>query len=286
MKRFKIKVEDSHVLRHYYPPLDITQKQYPDAKIAEDNDQSYISYIQKMLDSATECYPVERNESVVYILRFELSVGTCSASLSKSSINGVWYNMCRYQLCKSGTVVAPVSKTICTPAEFCKMFLTPKPKYTVLCMGKKGEVKKPEVLKGVAKFASVSFEKMCQSQLYLNGQDLYIKQGDYFSPEYLDPDDGGTPLLYRLKKYGIPHSKRERLTYADSWGAIVLRRVAWIRITNFVFLVCHLNNVEIATTIWPMIQSYHHWGRNEQSEDWMRFLEAVADTTRKYLKIS
>ena len=96
MKRFKIKVEDSHVLRHYYPPLDITQKQYPDAKIVEDNDQSYIAYIQKMLDSATECYPVERNESVVYILRFELSVGTCSASLSKSSINGVWYNMCRY----------------------------------------------------------------------------------------------------------------------------------------------------------------------------------------------
>lgn len=285
MKRLKIKVEDDHVLRPY-PALDITQEQYPDAKIAEDNNQSYVAYIQKMLDSATECYPVERNESVVYILQFMLSVGTCSATISKNSITGVWYNMCKYQLWKSGAVVAPVPKTICTPAEFCKMFLTPKPKYTVLCMGKKGEVKKPEVLKGVAKFASVSFEKMCQSQLYLNGQDLYIKQGDYFSPEYLDPDNGGMPLFFRLKKYGIPHSIKERRIYADSWGAIVLRRVAWIRITNFVFLLYHLNNVEIATTIWSMMRSYHHWGSIEQNEGWMRFLEDVADTTRKYLKIN
>lgn len=283
MKRFRITTRDGHTLRLCYPTFEVAQERYPDAEITEDNDQTHVAYIQQMIDAAVECQTMERNGSIVYLLRFETSVGTCFAILSKDSSDGVWYDVCKYQLWKSGAVVVPVLKTLCTPADFCKDFLVPKAEYTVLCMGKKSEVKKPEALRGIVKFASVSFEKMCQCQLFLNGQDLYIKHGDYFSPEYCRPEDRGTPLVYRLDKYGIPHGNKERFVYADCWGAIVLRRVAWIRISNFIPLVRHLNDVEIAKTVWSMIQNYHCWGSDEQNGGWSRFLEAIAGATRKHL---
>jgi len=284
LKRFRITTGDGHTLRLCYPSLETAKERYPDAEITEDNDQSHVAYIQRMIDAAAECQTVERNGSIVYLLRFEISVGTCHAALFKDSSDGLWYDLCKYQLWKSGAVVVPVLKTLCAPADFCKDFLVPKAEYTVLCMGKKSEVKKPEALRGVVKFASVSFEKMCQCQLFLNGQDLYIKHGDYFSPEYCRPEDRGKPLVYRLDKYGVPHGNKERFVYADCWGAIVLRRVAWIRISNFIPLVRHLNDVEISKTVWPMIRCYHHWGSDEQNGGWGRFLEAVAGATRKHLE--
>lgn len=283
MKRFRVTTGDGHILRLYYPTLEAAQERYPDAEIVDDNDQSHLAYIQQMIDSAAEYQTTERNGSIVCLLRFETSVGTCLALLSKDSSDGVWYDLCKYQLWKTGAVVVPMLKTLCTPAEFCRDFLVPKAEYAVLCSGKKSEIKKPEVLRGIMKFASVPFEKNCQCQLFLNGQDLYIKHGDYFSPELYKPEDCGTPLLYRLNKYGIPHEKKEKFIYADCWGAIVLRRVAWIRIRNFVSLVRHLNNVEVAASVWPMIRSYHHWGSDEQNGDWMRFLEVVTGATREFL---
>lgn len=283
MKRFRVSLGGCHILRLYYPTLEVAQRNYPDAEIAEDDDQSHVAYIQQMLDCAVDCQPTKRNGSIVYLLRFELSIGTCWAMLSKDDNDDVWYDLCKYQLWKSGAVVVPALKTLCTPAEFCKDFLGPKSEYAVICMGKKNEVKKPEALKGVVKFASVSFEGMCQCQLFLNGQDLYIKHGDYFSPELYNPEDHGTPLLYRLDKYGIPHGKKEKFVYADCWGAIVLRRVAWIKISNFVSLVRHLNSAEIAKTVWPMIREYHKWPVYEFNIEWERFLENVAKATQEHL---
>lgn len=283
MKRFRVLTEGGQTLRLYYPDLEIAQEYYPGVEIVEDNDQSHVPYIKQMLGSAVEYRTVARNGSIIYLLRFETSVGTCVAELSKDNSNGAWYDLCKYQLWKTEALVVPVLKTLCTPSEFCRDFLIPKAEYTVLCIGTKSEVKKPEVLKGIVKFASVSFEGMCQCQLFLNGWDLYIKHGDYFSPEYHNPEDCGTPLLYRLNKYGIQHGRKERFIYADCWGAIVLRRVAWIKISNFVSLVRHLNNVEVAAAVWPMIRSYHHWGNDEQNGGWNRFWGTVANTTRKYL---
>ena len=178
--------------------------------------------------------------------------------------------------------MVPVLKDLSTPAEFCKEFLFPKSEYTVLSYGGKG-IAKPAALKGIRKFASVSFEGMCQCQLFLNGQDLYIKHNDYFSPTYCRPEDVGTPLSYRVKKYGIKENPREKFIYTDNWGSIVLRRVAWIRISSFVPLVHHLSSAEVAVTVWPMIREYHGWGVNEYNMEWERFLTDVAKTTQKYI---
>lgn len=283
LRHFRISTESGHTPKFYHPEFEVAQEQHPDAELSESNDQSHLDYIQQMLDAAVECQTVEQNGSVAYLLRFEASVGTCSAVLFRKSSDGVWYDFCKYQLRKSGEVVIPVLKTRCTPADFCKDFLVPKAEYAVLCMGKKSEVKKPEALRGIVKFTSVFFEKTCQCPLFLKGQDLYIKHGDYFSPEYCRPEDCGTSLVYRLDKYGIPHGIKKRFIYEDCWGAIVLRRVAWIRISNFISLVRHLNDAEIAESVWPIIRSYHCLGDDEQNGAWSRFLGAVAGATRKQL---
>ena len=83
MKRFAISTRDDHVLRLYYPALEVAREHCPDAKITEDNDQSRVAYIKQMLGYAEECRTVERNGSTVYILRFETSVGTCLTALFK-----------------------------------------------------------------------------------------------------------------------------------------------------------------------------------------------------------
>lgn len=285
LKRFNIATGDGKLLALYYPSMDEAQRHHPDAIITENNDLSHVEHVNHMIASADDCKTVERRGSKVYQLRFNTSAGVCLAMLFQDVRDGAWYDLCEYQLWKSGAVVVPVLKNLSTPAEFCKEFLFPKSEYTIISYGGKG-IAKPAVLKGIRKFASVSFDGMCQCQLFLDGQDLYIKHNDYFSPTYCRPEDVGTPLSYRVKKYGIKENQREKFVYADNWGSIVLRRVAWIKVSNFVFLVRHLNDVEVSTTVWPMLRSYHHWSRNEYNGEWERFLEAVAGATRKYLNES
>lgn len=281
MKRFRISVGDGHDLRLYYPTLEVAQWYYPGAEIVEDGDQSHVVCIEQMLDSAVDCKTIDCSGSTVYLLRFETPVGICFAELSQDNSDGVWYDLCKYQLWKSGAVVVPVTRTISTPVKFCKEFLAPKSVYTVLSTGRK--LQKPKELKGIRKFASVPFEGKSQCQLFLSGDNLYINHSDYFSQMWRPPaDDIGKPTSYYMKKYfGV--LRPEKFIYADSWGAIVIRNRAWLRITNFVQLVKHLNSAQVATTVWPMIRQYHHWATEEYNLEWERFLEAVAKATQKYV---
>lgn len=281
LKRFKVQTAGGHTLLLYYPTQEKAQKSHPDATITECTDQSYVKYIDQMFNAADEvCGTVERKGSIVYLLRFSTSAGTCYATLHKDISDGIWYDLCDYQLHKIGAIIVPVLRTVSTPKEFCLQFIFPKSEYTILCIG--GKISKPKELKGIQKFASVPFISRCKSQLFLNGSDLFMKHPDYFSPEYCRPEDYGTPLSYRAKKYGIP-VPREKFIYDDSWGAIVLRREAWIKISNFCFLVRHLNNFQVSTAVWSLICQYHSWSQNERNTEWSQFLEDVADATRNYL---
>ena len=280
MKRFTIMAEDGTFLKLYYPTMEVAQEHYPNAKISECHDQSHIEYINKMLASADEHKTMERKGSIVHVLRFNTSVGTCIATLHQDASDGVWYDFCKYQLWKNGALVVPVTFTLTTPDNFCKEFIFPTSEYTVLCSGKK--VQKPQELKGIRKFASVPFDGKSQCQLFLSGDDLYINHSDYFSQMWRPPaDDIGKPTSYYMKKYfGV--LRPEKFIYADSWGAIVIRNRAWLQITNFVQLVKHLNSTQVATTVWPMIRQFHHWATEEYNLEWERFLEAVAKVTQKY----
>ena len=257
MNRYIVKTEDGE-LHLYYPTLEDAQADYPDAEITLCEDLSHIKYIEQMFNAVDKvCGMTERKGSLVYLLRFKTSAGDCYVTLHKDF------------------------KTMSTPKEFCLKFLSPKTEYIVLCVGNK--LSKPKELKGIKKFASVSFiPNRCTCQLFLDDSDLYIKHPDYFSPTYCRPEDYGTPLSYRAKKYGISVPKN-KFIYDDNWGAIVLRREAWIKISNFCFLICHLDNVQVSTAVWSLLCRYHSWPETERNTDWSLFLEAVADTTRQHL---
>lgn len=281
MNRYRVKTEDGE-LRLYYPTLEDAQADYPDAEITLCEDLSHIKYIEQMFNAVDKvCGMTERKGSLVYLLRFKTSAGDCYVTLHKDTNDGVWYDLCEYQLHKIDASVVPIFKAISTPKEFCLKFLSPKTEYIVLCMGNK--LSKPKELKGIKNFASVSFiPNRCTCQLFLDDSDLYIKHPDYFSPTYCRPEDYGTPLSYRAKKYGISVPKN-KFIYDDNWGAIVLRREAWIKISNFCFLICHLDNVQVSTAVWSLLCRYHSWPETERNTDWSLFLEAVADTTRQHL---
>lgn len=260
MKRFKVQTGDGHTLLLYYPTREKAKESYQDAMVMEYTDQPHVKYIEQMLAAAEDCKTEEHNGSTIYFLRFNTSAGTCLASLHRDLSDGVWYDLCEYQLWKSGTLVVPVTKTLSTPAEFCKQFLFPKSEYAVLCMG--GKLPKPEEISGVQKFASVSFEGICQCQLFLKGGDLYIKHNSYFSESR--PTGEIDPRTHLEKRV---------------WCV----RHAWLRITNFVPLVKILNSAEISATVWPMIRDFHHWRPDEHNMEWERFLETVANATHNYL---
>ena len=281
MKRFRITTGDGHTLRLCYPTFEVAQKRYPDAEIVEDSDQSYVAYIQQMIDAAVKCQTVERNGSIVHVLQLSTPVGVCIVQLSQDSTDGVWFNFCKYQLWKTGAVVVPFGWNLSNPADFCKRFLFPQAEYIVLCSGQNH--KKPKELCGIRKFTSVSFGK-CKCQLFLKGDDLYINHHDYFSQSWRPPaDDIGKPTTYYLKKYfGI--TKSEKFCYADCWGDIVLQNKAWLQITNFVPIVKILNAPQIAQVVWPLIREYHRWPSYERNMDWERFLEDVANATKNRLR--
>ena len=130
----------------------------------------------------------------------------------------------------------------------------------MLCAG--GKLPKPEEIRGVRKFASVSFEGICQCQLFLKDDDLYIKHNDYFSE------------TRSIGKIDPRTNMEERVLYICH---------AWLRITNFVPLVKLLNDVEISATVWPMLRDFHQWPAGEYNMEWNRFLEGVARATRNYL---
>ena len=281
MKRFRVETEDGHTLMMYYPDLNHAYASHPTAIVSECTEQPHVEYIEQMFSAADEvCSTVERKGSTVYLLRFNTSMGTCYAMLYKDVSDGVWYDLCEYQLHRIGATVAPVLKTVSNPKEFCLQLLSPRSEYAVLAVGDK--VSKPKELKGVQKIASVTFINRCKCQLFLDGSDLYIKHPDYFSPTYCQPEDIGMPLSYRAKKYQVS-APREKFIYDDNWGAVVLRREAWIKISNFCPLIRYLNNVQVSAAVWSLMCKYHSWSSSEHNTDWAAFLESVANAVREYL---
>lgn len=285
MKRFKVQTEDGRTLLLYYPTQAEAQKHWPDAVIEESHDQSHVKYVQRILDSAVEYRTVEHKGSTVYLLWLDTPVGRCIVKLFQDNTDGVWLDLCKYQLRKAGAFVEPIGWNVSNPTDFCKWFLFSDVEYSVLSSGRNH--KKPKELSGVKKFASVSFGEKCKCQLFLKGDDLYINHGDYFSPMWRPPaDDIGKPMIYYMNKYFGGTTKREKFIYADSWGAIVLRNRAWLRITNFVPMVKILNASQVPAKVWPLIRNYHKWPSYERNMDWDRFLEGVAGAVQKYLNKS
>ena len=126
--------------------------------------------------------------------------------------------------------------------KFYEKYIDKELKFEVVSFRKYGEPKltKPKELKGIKQFDSVDYiPKKCKCQIFIKDNDVFTKHNDYFSPILEDTDESlfGTPLSVRIKYYGINKDSKNKFVYPDTWGDIVLRQQAWIKISNLKFIV-------------------------------------------------
>ena len=126
--------------------------------------------------------------------------------------------------------------------KFYNDYIDKELKFEVVSFRKYGEPKltKPKELKGIKQFDSIDYiPKKCKCQIFIKDNDVFIKHNDYFSPILEDTDESlfGTPLNVRIKYYGINRDSKNKFIYPDTWGDIVLRQQAWIKISNLKFIV-------------------------------------------------
>jgi hypothetical protein len=95
------------------------------------------------------------------------------------------------------------------------------------------KLKKPKELKGIKQAFSVDYiPGKCRCPVYLEGNNIWIKHRDYFSPSMkLPTEDIGAPLNVLITKY-TDKKKGKKFIYSDAWGDIVLRSEAWIKLEN------------------------------------------------------
>lgn len=116
-------------------------------------------------------------------------------------------------------------------------------KFEILSFREYGEPRlpKPKELKNIKPSFSVDYiPKKCKCQVFLKDGDIYVKHRDYFSHVITG---NGEPLEVLVKKHlGI--DKAKKFIYGDSWGSIVLRNEAWVKISEIDTSVFILNNLQ------------------------------------------
>ena len=76
-------------------------------------------------------------------------------------------------------------------------------------------LKKPPELKGLKPFYTHKYSGKSACPAFIHGADIWVKHTDWCSTEL----------------YGVERKER-RFVYLDTWGAVVLRGHAWIRMTG------------------------------------------------------
>jgi len=171
---------------------------------------------------------------------------------------GSWCDFCEYCIAKTGISCF----TFSTPELVYNTFNIKPINYNVLSFsrGKDEKLAKPTELKGIKQNGSVDFIKgKCKCPFYILGNDIYIKHNDYFSPSYIREEDIGTPLSYRCEKYGVEKKVGQKFIYEDSWGDIVLRQTAWIKIENVLPYLKIFNLVDVSNAVLREIERFHNF---------------------------
>lgn len=177
------------------------------------------------------------------------------------------------------------------PEEFCERYLNEsnKLKFHLYSFRKYGQPKlsKPIELKGIKQSFSVDYiPRKCKCQIFVNGNDVWIKHGDYFSPSMNTlPEESGAPLDYLANKYA-GKNKGKKFIYGDAWGSIVLRQEAWIQLKSLVYWIERdMFDLDILSNLLREQEKLHGWQEYELSPSNMeRFIESVILQTKKHLK--
>lgn len=206
----------------------------------------------------------------------------------KDLTDGLYLDTAQYQFMSNDCRVYPITFSCSTPKEVEKLFFFSPLSCEIPIVRFYGQPKmqKPTELKGIKQAFSADFmSKKCACQCFLKDGDLWIKHRDFFSASHKpDPEDIGTPLSYRYKKY-FGGRKNESFIYPDTWGDIVLRNEAWIVFRGFENCVKRDRHPPVTSMVKAFLQS-KEMRRNyitEVSNEWERFFENICKEYVKYL---
>lgn len=140
---------------------------------------------------------------------------------------------------------------------------------------------KPKELKGIKPIDSIAFNKHCKFPVFHKDDTLYIYCKDYLSPSFVPPvEDAGKPLSYILKKYFATSKSMKTFIYPDTWGSVVLREEAWIKVSNIQALQKFTTLREKTHYVWKAFYSaFLKEGKIllEENTDWMLWIEKFSE---------
>lgn len=90
---------------------------------------------------------------------------------------------------------------------------------------------KPRELRGIKQSISLPYNPKCKCGVFLHGDDVWVKHGDYFSPSLVKPEDYGMSLNQLCDRY-MGKERARKFVYEDAWGDVIARCVAWIKLEN------------------------------------------------------
>lgn len=206
--------------------------------------------------------------------------------------DGEYYTCCEYQVWECNRLIAPITWTMCEIEKFYhKIFNVGRMKYVEYSFRAYGQPKltKPKELKGVKSIGSAIFiPNHCNPQIFIEGNDVWIKHTDYFSQMWRPPEGErlDMPISYYAKKY-FEKTRTEKFIYSDGWGSIVLRNEAWLKLENLVPMCEYreLIRTQIAREILKQQKVVIRGMSDSVENEWERFWENVVKVVRGHLGI-
>lgn len=255
------------------------------------SDLSYIIFIKEIINRSRLLTSfVTSNNSTQELYECILDDDVLRCRFRKDNSDDLYYDIVEYWFMSSTRKAYPISFTISTPKEVYVLFFASKISCEVVSYRLYGQPKlsKPKELKNTKQSFSVDFiPRKCKCQCYVKGDDLWIKHRDFFSSTHRpDPEDVGTPLSYRARKYfNLDKSYIDKFIYPDSWGEIVLRNEAWIVFRNFRQAVHKDKHFPIKSMTKAFLNTdiLKKANINELSRDWVEFFSNLC---KEYLKYS
>ena len=244
-------------------------------------DMSYLEIIKQVQERsellATQNIPQNR---IREWYRCQLQDGILRFRLYKDNNDGLYYDITEYQLMSNDSLIYPITFVYSNPTDLFDLFFSSSLACEVESYRFYGQPKldKPKELTGIKQSFSVQWGKNCTCQCFVKDNDLWIKHRDFFSASHKPlPEDDGTPLTYRLKKYfDVSKSYLDKFIYPDCWGDIILRNEAWIVFRNMKqtiqrnrFLVNSMSKAFIDSDVLIKFRI------KKLTEDWRFFFESV-----------
>lgn len=214
--------------------------------------------------------------------------GKVLIQLTLDTRDNTYLDYVQYQVWEWGYVLVPISWTVGNPKDFYNNIINVgRMKYVEYSFRSYGEPKltRPKELKGIKGIGSAEFiAKKCNTQVFVEGNNVWIKHTDYFSSIWRPPvgERIDMPLSYYLKKY-FGKIKVKKFVYSDSWGSIILRNEAWIRLDNLVPMCKYkeMNYTQIAREILQQQKFVVSGMTDEVCLEWERYWERVVKLVRK-----